>query len=431
MTLLNTADAIYIGDRAADRVYLGANLVWEPAGGAWTPAEISIGMFGWWDASESSTLHFLGANLNQWDDKSGHGWHLKPTRSGGPTLSSINGLGALAFATGQGIATAGPAQYDDFTVCAVWRPGNTVGDYERIVDHGYAAGWWTGRTGGTQTWGGGVLDGPGTGYGQFTTFADNQVHQISSKRAGDQHAISANGGATLLTRAVTTTRTAAQRVTVGDDQSDLSPLNGLVAESLIWSRALSAADLAKTEGYLAHKWGIAAKLPAGHPYKSAPPGPTPPATGPTETLVISYTPGSGRNDYTGEVGWRAGIGIADVPFKWIGIQYSGGNRTPRRVFVYEWFTNTPIAQADIDVSDTALGGWAWASVPLATMLANGYYGIALKVTAGDGQTWTNPGPTAVKPSIVNVYSIYRDNITVPGFANGVIDTQYVGLDLGW
>jgi len=147
--------------------------------------------------------------------------------------------------------------------------------------------------------------------------------------------------------------------------------------------------------------------------------------------VISYTPGSGRNDYTGEVGWRAGIGIADVPFKWIGIQYSGGSTTPRRVFVYEWFTNTPIAQVDIDVSGKAVGEWAWASVPLATMLANGYYGIALKVTAGDGQTWTNPGPTAVKPSIVNVYSIYRDNITVPGFANGVIDTQYVGLDLGW
>lgn len=30
MTLLNTADKVYIGDTAADRVYLGANLVWEP-----------------------------------------------------------------------------------------------------------------------------------------------------------------------------------------------------------------------------------------------------------------------------------------------------------------------------------------------------------------------------------------------------------------
>jgi hypothetical protein len=31
MTLLNTADKVYIGGTAADRVYLGANLVWEPA----------------------------------------------------------------------------------------------------------------------------------------------------------------------------------------------------------------------------------------------------------------------------------------------------------------------------------------------------------------------------------------------------------------
>jgi len=154
-------------------------------------------------------------------------------------------------------------------------------------------------------------------------------------------------------------------------------------------------------------------------------------SGPTASLVMSFTPGSSRNDYTGEVGWRAGIGAANVPFSWIGIQYSGGNRTPRRVFVYEWFANTPIAQADIDVTSTALGGWAWAPVAPATMLANGYYGLALKVTAGDGQTWTNPGPTTVKPSIINVYSTYLDTITVPGFSTGVIDTQYVGLDLGW
>jgi hypothetical protein len=154
-------------------------------------------------------------------------------------------------------------------------------------------------------------------------------------------------------------------------------------------------------------------------------------SGPTASLVTAFTPGGGRNDYTGEVGWRAGIGPTNVPFSWIGIQYSGGNRTPRRVFVYEWFSNTTIAQADIDVSSVALGDWAWASVTPATMLANGYYAIVLKVTNGDGQTWTNPGPTTVKPTIVNVYSIYRDTITVPGFANGVIDTQYVGLDLGW
>jgi len=54
-----------------------------------------------------------------------------------------------------------------------------------------------------------------------------------------------------------------------------------------------------------------------------------------------------------------------------------------------------------------------------------------EVTAGDGQTWSNPGATALKPVIANTYAIYRDVITAPGFANGTIDTQFVGLDLGW
>jgi hypothetical protein len=233
-----------------------------------------------------------------------------------------------------------------------------------------------------------------------------------------------------LTRAVVTTRTSAQRVTIGDDQGNLSPLTGVECEILIWSRALSADDLARTEGYLAHRWGIAAKLPAAHPYKSAPPGPTPPATAPTYTLVDVHTPDTARNDYTGEVGMRLGIGPIDVPFTWIGIRYSGGNTSPRRVYVYEWFSNAPIAQADIDMTGKAMNEWAWAKVTPATMLANGYYAVALKVTSGDGQSWTNPGATLLKPTIANTYAIYRDSTAV-AFATGVINTQYVGLDLGW
>jgi hypothetical protein len=37
------------------------------------------------------------------------------------------------------------------------------------------------------------------------------------------------------------------------------------------STPLSTTDRQKLEGYLAHKWGLAANLPADHPYKSAAP----------------------------------------------------------------------------------------------------------------------------------------------------------------
>lgn len=45
-------------------------------------------------------------------------------------------------------------------------------------------------------------------------------------------------------------------------------LDGFFAEALI---STSTSDHQKTEGYLAWKWGIQSKLPAGHPYKNAAP----------------------------------------------------------------------------------------------------------------------------------------------------------------
>ena len=44
-----------------------------------------------------------------------------------------------------------------------------------------------------------------------------------------------------------------------------------IAEVIFIDAQLGAADRQKIEGYLAHKWGLAASLPAEHPYKDAAP----------------------------------------------------------------------------------------------------------------------------------------------------------------
>lgn len=42
MALLNEADAVYLGTAAADRVYLGSTMVWEPsASGLQPPTDVS------------------------------------------------------------------------------------------------------------------------------------------------------------------------------------------------------------------------------------------------------------------------------------------------------------------------------------------------------------------------------------------------------
>ena len=61
--------------------------------------------------------------------------------------------------------------------------------------------------------------------------------------------------------------------------------SGLIGEVLIYNRALSVAETAEAEGYLACKWGLQASLPATHPYRTTCPSgvaPTPtPAPTPT------------------------------------------------------------------------------------------------------------------------------------------------------
>lgn len=48
-------------------------------------------------------------------------------------------------------------------------------------------------------------------------------------------------------------------------------LDGFIAEIVFCSNFLTTADRERVEGYLAHKWGLTANLPAGHTYKTNPP----------------------------------------------------------------------------------------------------------------------------------------------------------------
>ena len=48
-------------------------------------------------------------------------------------------------------------------------------------------------------------------------------------------------------------------------------LKGWIAETILLDDIPSQEDRQKIEGYLAHKWDLAANLPDGHPYKNAAP----------------------------------------------------------------------------------------------------------------------------------------------------------------
>jgi len=50
-----------------------------------------------------------------------------------------------------------------------------------------------------------------------------------------------------------------------------SPYTGLMGEMLIFSKEVSSAEANAINGYLAWKWGMVSRLPAGHPFKNRPP----------------------------------------------------------------------------------------------------------------------------------------------------------------
>lgn len=68
-----------------------------------------------------------------------------------------------------------------------------------------------------------------------------------------------------------TSATDAQFFLVGGTGSGVNPHRGRTAEVVLCRGALPDDDRQKLEGYLAHRWGLAAQLPAGHPYKAAAP----------------------------------------------------------------------------------------------------------------------------------------------------------------
>lgn len=84
MALINTADAVYLGDQPADRIYKGADRVWP----AWTPAELFANgeQGGFWDFTTPSGLfqdaigtvpvENPGDPIGMATDLSGNGNHL-------------------------------------------------------------------------------------------------------------------------------------------------------------------------------------------------------------------------------------------------------------------------------------------------------------------------------------------------------------------
>jgi len=150
-------------------------------------------------------------------------------------------------------------------------------------------------------------------------------------------------------------------------------------------------------------------------------------SGPTNRLLLTYTPGSDRNDFTGEVGVRLGIAGSPFTVSWIGARrHSSAQTGTHNVKLYEWFSQAVQRTAAIDYTGVAVGAYAWKAITPITLPAGSYYALLMETFAYDGQTWCNPGAVTYT-GMANVYDSYYAG----GLQTGGQNTSFIGLDLGW
>jgi hypothetical protein len=237
----------------------------------WTPTQIPT-IF-WYDASDLSTITAIGNQVTQMLDKSGNGWTVAPLSAGkiGPDTGTrtLNGLNVLEFSkttgsTNQILENDLFNQPQPFSIATVLRF-----DTDALADQDFLFS-------GTETANPRISVRRTTinvlqiltQAGAFSTPAivteGNDYIALFRFNTGSS-TIRVNGS---LSATGTIPNNSFTSLNIGGNFQEDQALNGFIAELVAFT---SPADQTTIEGYLAWKWGLVAKLPAGHPYKNFPP----------------------------------------------------------------------------------------------------------------------------------------------------------------
>lgn len=271
----------------------------------WTPKLLGSDLKLWLDADDESTFTLSGSAVSEWRDKSGNGPNVaqsdstrRPTRS----TNSINGRAVVdCDGSNDGCLTAN--NYEMFPTNSTANTFFTVIQFDNVSTQRCFLSWApsnSGTCGGTvavelQVGLGGSRSGAlsihrGCDYGAST--ANSTVttgttyilshHILGTGNSPNNLAFYVNGSSKTVTNHATgwlnagSYKTGAQvKLAVGSRFDNAggsgnwdNPTDGRIGEMLLVRAEVSTSDRQKLEGYLAHKWGVTADLPSGHPYKN-------------------------------------------------------------------------------------------------------------------------------------------------------------------
>lgn len=239
----------------------------------WSPADITTAL--WLDAADASTVTTVSGAVSQWNDKSGNGRNASQATAGNRPVYTAAGLNSKNVVT-LTAANQHFLQFSDinindnntFVISVVNRPSagfNNVDVATLPGSIGYGNYWFNDNI--LYSLLRGVLNEFGT-HGTASTVTGTFIQALSRNNTGTQ---AWRNGALLGTRQQSSATGNVILNSIGRVSNTYN--QGYVAEIIVGRFNISDLDRQKTEGYLAHKWGLTASLPADHPYKVNPPAP--------------------------------------------------------------------------------------------------------------------------------------------------------------
>lgn len=248
----------------------------RPASALWTPAQWGGSLWAWYDAPTQGGSN--GVAVPQMTDRSANGRHLTTgTGNGQPTYSAtgFGGYPGFSFAGSRGSEGLHAISASEVTWFMAVKTAVGPGAFPRILSHDNADGndWNTGELTLLQYAGTGnpTIGGPGTTFTEASPAIAAGSLCIFAFRTANASQTLWNNSTQVATQTPAAGTPNSPRVRFGSYAASNQYTDAIVAEAFAHTGALTTLDRQKAEGYLAHKYGLTANLPAGHPYKTTPP----------------------------------------------------------------------------------------------------------------------------------------------------------------
>jgi hypothetical protein len=259
-----------------------------PVGGSWTPAAMTLAA--WYDAADASTVQTSGSSVTNWLDKSGNNRHVSQANafqqpsynSNAVVFDGVTNLlkrsTAFIYANGSAdiyiVGAIDGAAFDKRLFAESHSTNNNTWysplQSRREIDASMTSAYIRDDGNTIRLSNASILSASGA-----LDLSTRKLYQARDTGSSVAHRVSGGSAVSLsYTRGTTTVNRFGlggfpERPTLPDGGSFMRcDLN----EFIVVPSLLSDADRQKMEGYLAHKWGLTASLPADHPYKDTRPG---------------------------------------------------------------------------------------------------------------------------------------------------------------